>query len=125
MAYSSAESIHEYLQDYVPQYLQRRARKGISQRAIAEDSDEAREHQKMDREELRQTRLVDKERFPFKNEINIFGNKIMIASYRDLMGVIIESKEIADTQRAIFELAWLGAERINSQSRENKENPAG
>lgn len=125
LAYSSAESIHEYLQDYVPQYLKRRARKGIRQRAIAEDSEEAREHQKMDREERRQTRLVDKERFPFKNEINIFGNKIMIASYRDLMGVIIESKEIADTQRAIFELAWLGAERINSQSKENKENPAG
>jgi 8-oxo-dGTP diphosphatase len=112
LAYSSAESIHEYLQDYVPQYLKRRARKGISQRAIAEDSEEAREHQKMDREELRQTRLVNKERFPFKNEINIFGNKIMIASYRDLMGVIIESREIADTQRAIFELAWLGAATV-------------
>ena len=37
----------------------------------------------------------------------------MIASYRDQMGVIIESKEIADTQRAIFELAWLGAEKEN------------
>ncbi|OQB06669.1 MAG: hypothetical protein BWY19_00017 [bacterium ADurb.Bin212] len=108
LAYSSAESIHDYLKEYVPQYLKRRVRKGISQRAIAENSEEAREHQKMDAEESRQTRLVDRNKFPFKNEINIFGNKIMIASYRDLMGVIIESKEIADTQRAIFELAWLG-----------------
>jgi len=114
LAYSAAESIHDYLKEYVPEYLKRRVRKGITQRAIAEDSEDAREHQKNDQAELRETRLVDREKFPFKNEVNIFGNKIMIASYRDLMGVIIESKNIADTQRAIFELAWLGAKQIQN-----------
>ena len=84
-------------------------RKGISQRCIIDDTPKSRELMTRDREELRESRLIDIERFPFKNQINIFGNKIMIASYRDLMGVIIESKNIADTQRAIFELAWMGA----------------
>ncbi len=72
-----------------------------------------------DKEELRQCRLIDIEKFPFKNQINIFGNKIMIASYRDQMGVIIESKEIADTQRAIFELAWLGAASERTEELKN------
>lgn len=119
LAYSSAESIHEYLKDYVPQYVKKRAQKGISQRAIAEDSEEAREHQKRDKEELRETRLISREKFPFRNEINVFGNKMMIASYKELIGVIIESKEIVDTQRSIFELAWIGAEQYQKSNIKN------
>ncbi|MEK7460679.1 MAG: helix-turn-helix domain-containing protein [Patescibacteria group bacterium] len=112
-AYSSAESIHEYLKDYVPNYLARRIRAGITQRALAEDSPIAREHLKNDVLELRQTILLPKELFPFSNEINIFGNKMFIASYRDLLAVIIESEEITRTQRTIFELAWLGAQQVS------------
>jgi hypothetical protein len=112
LAYSSAQDIHGYLKEYVPYYLNRRVKGGIHQRAIAEDSEAARKHQQNDSQELRETVLVDQARFPFKNEINIFGNKVMIASYHDLMGVIIESQEIATTQRSIFELAWLGAKQI-------------
>lgn len=112
LAYSSAESIHKYLKEYVLDYLKRRIAKGITQRAIAEDSPEAREHQKNDQKELRQTILVSQKNFPFSNEINIFRNKVSIASYRDLLGVIIESAEIAKTQRAIFELAWIGAQQV-------------
>lgn len=110
LAYSSAKSIHTFFGDkYVEHYLESRIDRGITQRAIAEDSLEAREHQKNDRAELRLTRLVDKNKFPFSNEINIFRNKICILSYKDLLGVIIESSEIAKTQKAIFELAWIGA----------------
>ena len=112
LAYSSAQDIHGYLKEYVPFYLDRRVKGKISQRAIAEYSPAALEHQRHDTQELRETVLVDSGRFPFKNEINIFGDKVMIASYRDMMGVIIESKEIADTQRSVFELAWLGAKQV-------------
>jgi HTH-type transcriptional regulator, sugar sensing transcriptional regulator len=110
LAYSSAESIHKYLGDnYVKSYLAERISKGIIQRAIAEDSTAARQHQKNDACELRATRLVDKKLFPFANEINIFRNKIIIMSYADLLGVIIESEGVAKTHKAIFELSWLGA----------------
>lgn len=74
-----------------------------------------REHQKNDRKENRVTRLVPKDKFPFSNEINIFGNKVMIASFKDQIGVIIESADVARTQRAIFELAWLGTEKYNKK----------
>lgn len=45
-------------------------------------------------------------------EINIFANKLAIISFKEQMGVIIESADVAKTQRAIFELAWLGAKNI-------------
>lgn len=110
LAYSSAESIHKYLgDDYVKLYLAERVEKGIIQRAIAEDSVSARQHQRNDKKELRVTRLVNKKTFPFANEINIFRNKLIIMSYSDLLGVIIESDVIAKTQKAIFELAWIGS----------------
>ena len=84
-------------------------------RAIVEDSELGRKHKEQDKEELRKTRLVPKEKFPFKNEINIYGDKVMIASYADLMAVVLESKDVAQTQRAFFELAWEGAAAYGSK----------
>lgn len=45
------------------------------------------------------------------NEINIYNDKVAIVSLRptDYFGVIIESPQIAETQKSIFELAWMGA----------------
>ena len=47
--------------------------------------------------------------FAFSPEINIYDNKVMIASWKDKLGVTIESKEIADAMKKIFELAWAEA----------------
>lgn len=46
----------------------------------------------------------------FENQVNIYDNKISIIHLEkgEEYGVIIESKEIADMQRVIFELAWVG-----------------
>jgi len=114
LAYGQAELIHKILGDeWVENYLVRRHKARIFQRAIVEDSELGREHQKNDKEENRETILVPKEIFPFVNEINIFANKLSIVSFKEQMGVIIESADVAKTQRAIFELAWLGAKGLN------------
>jgi sugar-specific transcriptional regulator TrmB len=112
LAYSSAELVHDYLDDYIKDYLVRRTKKDITQRAIVRDSAEARAHQLNDKNELRQTLIVPADKFPFSNEINIYANKLSIVSYKELLGIIIESGEIAKTQKAIFELAWLGAKNL-------------
>ena len=112
LSYASAELNHKYLDEYITSYVKRRAQKGIPQRCITLDSHEGRMHQKNDISELRKTRLVDPKIYPFSNEINIFRNKIFIASFPDLLGVLIESASIAKTQKAIFELAWLGAREV-------------
>jgi sugar-specific transcriptional regulator TrmB len=51
---------------------------------------------------------VDK--FPLFCDIIMYGNNIAITSLKGkLFGIIIESKEFADTMRSIFELAWEAA----------------
>jgi len=52
-------------------------------------------------------RFLPKEKFPFSGGLNIYGNKISLTSYKKtITGVIIENKEIADTLRTLFNLAW-------------------
>ena len=112
LAYSTAKLVHLFLEDWIQGYVKKRVAKGITQRAIVEDSPEARYHWQNDKEELRETVIVPREAFPFSNEINIFRNKLFIISYKELLGVVIESEEIARTQKAIFELAWRGAKSL-------------
>lgn len=57
-------------------------------------------------------RYIPQDLFPITATINIYDNKIAAYAARGkLIGVIIESKEITDTLRAIFSLAWEGAEK--------------
>jgi hypothetical protein len=55
--------------------------------------------------------LVNKDQFPFENEILIFGNTVGIVSLKkeELLGLLVESATFARTMRAVFDLAWLGA----------------
>lgn len=57
-------------------------------------------------------RFVPLRKFPLSAEVVIYGKKIAIVTYRGkLMGVVIESQEIADSFRTIFNLAWEGADK--------------
>jgi sugar-specific transcriptional regulator TrmB len=90
-------------------YIRQRAKKNIFVYDIAEDSPEARERKMRDQEELRETRLVPKEKFPFTNEIDIFQNLVIIISYKELLAILIESEDIAFTLKTIFNLSWEAA----------------
>ena len=57
------------------------------------------------------------------DEINVYDNKVMIASWREKLGVVIESAEIADAMKKIFELAWAEAKRLDAQLRQQKHQP--
>ena len=61
------------------------------------------EHNK---EEKREVAFVPADIYGFSPEINIYDNKVMIASWREKLGIIIESEEIADAMKKIYELAW-------------------
>lgn len=52
-------------------------------------------------------KFISQKEFPVSADIAIYGTKTAIATYRGkLMGVIIESKEVAETLRSVFQLAW-------------------
>jgi sugar-specific transcriptional regulator TrmB len=54
-------------------------------------------------------RHIPIEKFPFTTDITVYGKKIAIGTNRGkLMGVIIESQEMSEALRAMFDLAWEG-----------------
>lgn len=114
-AYASVEDIQPTLPHYFPEYYKRRTKKGIPIRAIFPESVEARERASLDKEEMRRSLIVPSKEFGFHPEINIYDNKVMIASWREKLGIIIESSEIADAMKKIYELAWSEAKRYDSQ----------
>ena len=116
-AYASVGDMHTGLPGYFPKYYKRRAGKGIAIRAIIPDTEAGRERKTFDGEEKRETALVPKDSFYFSPEINIYDNKVMIASWKEKLGIIIESTEIADSMKKIYELAWAEAKRLDKELR--------
>ncbi len=110
LAYVTTDSL-EILADFSADYVARRVEKGIRLRGIYNTSIKMSKYLHNNQKQLREARVVKK--FPLKNEINIYANKIIILTYSpEPFGVLIESNEIAETQRAIFELAWIGAKEV-------------
>lgn len=105
------EDVLKDLKDYALDYVERRAAKGIRLRGIYKKDEDIMKHMSHNQQQLRTARILDEKYFPVSNETNIYRNKVAIASYgKEMFGMIIESEEIAKSQKAIFELAWKGAE---------------
>lgn len=109
VAYATYDDMHKTLPNYFPEYYRRRAKKGIFARGIVPATELAYERLKENKNEARELILVPADKYLFSPDIEIYDNKIMIASWREKLGVIIESSEIADAMKKVFELAWIGA----------------
>ena len=114
-AYATVDDMHKGLPNYFPEYYKRRAGKGISIRAIVPQTEAGMERAGSDLEEKREIAFVPAEKYYFSPEINVYDNKIMIASWREKLGIIIESAEIADAMKKIYELAWAEAKRLDAR----------
>jgi sugar-specific transcriptional regulator TrmB len=112
-ATAALEDMFAALPGYFPDYYKRRAKKGISIRAIIPKTPMGIERATHDKEEARETAFVPADSFLFTPEINIYDNKVMMASWREKLGIIIESAEIADAMKKIYELAWAEAKRLD------------
>ena len=107
-----SENIIKYLgKDFSDEYKIKRIKAKIFARVIGPDTKELIEYKKSDKKEFKKTILVSKEKYPFSIEMNIYGNKIALMSFKEEMGIIIESNEAAKNLRFLFELAVLGSEK--------------
>lgn len=88
------------------EYIQKRVKARIPLRVIGPASKELIELKNRDGKELRQTRILPQEIFTSNIEIGIHGNKVDFINFNKEFGLIIESKEIADTMKRIFEIVW-------------------
>jgi sugar-specific transcriptional regulator TrmB len=106
--YADSKVIRDYWPEYDKDYVAQRVKKKIYLRGIAPRDEYGAVVVAGNKAALREIRLVESSEFSFANEINIYNSKVSIISYGkdELVGMIIDSPEVADTQRAIFMMAW-------------------
>jgi len=56
--------------------------------------------------ELREFYLVSRDKFPLPYELSIYNNKVAVVSYMEAMVMIIENKEMSESLRGIFQMAF-------------------
>lgn len=108
-SWASFEGMHEGLPDYFETYYQRRAGNNIAIKSIHPSSKLAQDRIKNDSQEKRTSLIVDSKKFNWIPEIQVYDNKVNIASWKENIAVIIESEEIAEAMKNIFKLSWIGA----------------
>lgn len=112
--FANSAVVRRFWPAYDEEYVAERVRRGVHLRGIAPDDAAGKRVHGEDRKKLREIRLVSARDFDFTNEINIYDSKVAICSFTSspqMFGVIIESSEVAETQRQIFEMAWRYAGR--------------
>jgi sugar-specific transcriptional regulator TrmB len=116
LAYANVEEMHKGLPNFFPEYYKRRAvDRKIHIKAILPDNEESIKRAAKDEEENRESMLVAKEEYEFSPEINIYNNKVLLASWCEKMAIVIESQEIADFHRKMFKLCWKEAKRMDEK----------
>ena len=107
LAYANVEDMHKGLPNFFPEYYQRRGvEKKIHIRCIAPDNKTSKDRHKQDKKENREMLLIPEKEYDFSPEINIYDDKVLFASWREKMAIIIKSKEIADFHKKMYALCW-------------------
>jgi len=120
-AFDSWFKAPQSLQKYIKEYAKLRAEKyKIPVKVIVRDTPEVRKYLlkqyptlEDDKDPLMEIRWVPKGIPAFNNETNIYDDKVSIVSLarNELLGIIIESHEIAQLHKAIFQMSWNSAKK--------------
>jgi len=119
LGFASVEHQHDFFPGYFPTYYTRRTKQGIPVRCFLANSEESQRIQDLDKAHLRETYLVPP-KYAISPEINIYDNKVAIMSLKEKFGAIIESEEVADAFRNIFELSLERAAQYDKEFREER-----
>lgn len=109
-------------------YVKRRVKNKIKAKVIVASGKWSESYSKLAEKELRETLLVPSDTFPFKHEVDIYGDKVAFLNYKKgekLMGVVINHPQIARTMEALFDLAWFGARGLQRKDKTAKSPKAG
>jgi HTH-type transcriptional regulator, sugar sensing transcriptional regulator len=116
-SFASFDVMHGVLPDYFKTYYKRRAENKIMIRSIHPDTSLAIEKTKNDKKEWRDSRLISKDKYNFNPEIQFYDNKVIITSWKERLGILIESREIYQAMTVAFELAWNEAGRSDKRKK--------
>lgn len=122
LGYTNLEALGDLLPDYLPKYTQKLLKTKNKARFLSPSTQKARNfikdfYPKDYPKELVEILFVNPKEFAFENQITIYDDFVAIVSLNpdELIGLLIESAVYARTQRAIFNLSWLGATAFVAQ----------
>jgi len=104
----SESYVHDFSEEFFSKYFTpRRIKNKIWVRAILPNNEVIRKLATRNEKELRQIKLINPKKYNIKIEINVYGkNKVSIISFKEEIGLIIESQLIHDSLKNMFELMW-------------------
>jgi len=88
------------------EHIAERVKRGIRLRAIMPDSPWSKRYVPRGTKELREVRIIPDPKLAFTNETYIYDHKISIFSFDGDFALLIESADVAQSQKTLFELAW-------------------
>ena len=108
LAFASEDVVKILGNDWAYDYIKKRVKNQLHVRAIMPASEIiSKDYYAKDQEHLRTSKLIDPKKYPFSMEINIYGHsKVSLMSSKEQLGLVIESTEIYNTMKLIFELIW-------------------
>lgn len=116
LGYTDLKLLQEIFPAFLEYYFDQIVEKNIETRLLSPNSEEAlkfrdKYYKTEKAKELVEILFINPKEFVFKNQLLIYENKLAMISLtqEELIGVLIESETIADTQRVIYNLSWLGA----------------
>jgi sugar-specific transcriptional regulator TrmB len=108
LGFASEDVVRVLGHDWAWDYMKRRRQKQLRARFIMPATEfMQKEVAANDQNQFRTSKIIDPKKYPFSIEINIYGfSKVAMMSSKEETGVIIESTEIYNTLKLIFELLW-------------------
>lgn len=111
LTYTNLWLMLEVFGDEMTRFREKRREAGIKSRTISTYSPSAKQYvQSEELFEWEQILFVNNQEFVFENDVLIYWDKVAIISLAESesYGFIVESAAFAQTQKAVFDLSWLG-----------------
>ncbi len=106
VAFSSEKFLAPKHKKLVLDYMWKRVKAGVSVRGIVPVDSEILKEKERDKKVLREIRLLPKNLLTSDMEMTMYDNKVAFINFKREFGLIIESKEIAEALKDVFELVW-------------------
>ncbi len=95
-----------FSEKYHSLFIAERIKKKIDMRVLVVNNQKGKLLIKSDTKQMRQSKLLPKNVF-FSAETYIYGTKVATLDYnKDIIGIIIESEQIVQSHRAMFDMTW-------------------
>lgn len=111
---SPLQNLAEALPEYFTDYTKRRIKLGITMHGI-HPKDKETHHATETKSKLNKSIFISPKKYAFLADMMLYDNKVVYVSLeKSGVSIMIESKEISDVNKNIFDLAYKEAKRLNN-----------